>query len=668
MKLRSHLLLLTLGTILPLLVFALIAVGLLAQRERTIFESGAKERTLALLAAIDADLDTSLTTLRALAASPHLDRDDLAAFHVQAMRVLPTQLGWREIEITPAPVPAGDAAKSAILPLAGRDFRVQVPVIREGAFRYLLSATIDAQRLTALLEAQRLPRDWAAEALDQNDRSVAHIGPSIASGSAYRPRERSAYSGWSAAIDIPMAPVQASLGRAALTMTAGVVIALIAALILAAALGQRVSRPISSLAAMAKALAAGQRTEPPDAGGVEEIRDVSRALGDAATAVRAREDALRAADRAKDEFLAMLSHELRNPLGALAAAAQVLRLAGPKDAAGTGATDVVVRQVEHMSRLVEDLLDVSRVTRGKISLARRPLDLGQAVAKVESEWRLSGRLAKHTVNLELSPAWVQADEARMEQIISNLLGNAVKYTPGGGSISVSVRRERDNAILQVRDSGIGMTPELASHAFDLFVQGDRALDRRAGGLGIGLTLVKRLAELHGGTATAASAGPSQGSLFTVILPATEAREAPTPKASLRQKQRHSILLIEDSEDARRSLMAALKLDGHDVFAAADGKSGLAAVAATNPEVAVIDIGLPGLDGYQVAQSIRDMPARNSMVLIALTGYGQPDAVRRAREAGFDEHVLKPIAPDQLVRLIDVACAAKLRRSGGRPSA
>jgi signal transduction histidine kinase/ActR/RegA family two-component response regulator len=670
MKLRSHLLLLTLGTILPLLVFALIAVGLLAQRERTIFESGAKERTLALLTAIDADLDTSITTLRALGASPHLDRDDLAAFHEQAMRVLPTQLGWKNIEISPAPVQAGDAAKSTILPLAGHEFRVQVPVIREGAFNYVLSATIDARRISALLEGQRLPREWVGEVLDQNGRSVARVGRDISSDSVFRPRERSSFSGWTAAIDIPWAPVQASLGRAAATMTAGVVVALIAALILAAALGQRVAKPISSLASVARALAAGQRAEPPDPGGVEEIRDVSRALADAATAVRAREDAMRAADRAKDEFLAMLSHELRNPLGALAAAAQVLRYVGSKDAAGTGATDVVVRQVEHMSRLVEDLLDVSRVTRGKISLARQPLNLAQSVEKVEAEWRLSGRLAKHHVSLDLAPAWVQADEARIEQIVSNLLGNAVKYTPGGGRIELIVRRDRNSALLQVRDSGIGMTPELASRVFDLFVQGDRALDRRAGGLGIGLTLVKRLAELHGGTAFAASTGSGQGSVFTVVLPATEARPqaAPARPTAPTQRRRHSILLIEDSEDARRSLMAALKLDGHDVYAAPDGKAGLAAVAATNPEVAVIDIGLPGLDGYQVAQSIREMPARDSMVLIALTGYGQPDAVRRARAAGFDEHVLKPIAPDQLVRLIDVACAAKVKRSGARPSA
>ena len=465
--------------------------------------------------------------------------------------------------------------------------------------------------------------------------------------------------------DVPTAPMPTGLGTPAITMTAGFIVALIAALILAAALGQRIARPISALAAAARALAAGKRPELPDGGGVDELREVSQALADAATAVRAREDALRAADRTKDEFLAMLSHELRNPLGALAAAAEVLNHVPSKEA-----TEVVVRQVGHMSRLIEDLLDVSRVTRGKISLSRRPLDIAAAAVKVEKEWRVSGRLAHHSVAIE-APArvWVQADEARVEQIVSNLLGNAVKYTPSGGHITVSVKRGRNHALLQVRDTGVGMTPELAARVFDLFVQGERTLDRGAGGLGIGLTLVKRLAELHGGTAFAASAGPGRGSQFTVVLPAIEEPSQTLPEAARdRPKQRHSILLIEDSDDARRSLAAALKLDGHEVYAAADGKAGLAAVAVTKPEVAVIDIGLPGMDGYQVAQTIRDMPSNESMVLIALTGYGQPEAVRRAREAGFDEHVLKPIAPEQLMRLIDVACAAKARRAGGRPSA
>ena len=309
-------------------------------------------------------------------------------------------------------------------------------------------------------------------------------------------------------------------------------------------------------------VAGGRPAELPNPGGVEEIHDVGRALVDAANTVRAREDALRNADRAKDEFLAMLSHELRNPLGALAAAAHLLRLLAPKDETAIRATDIVGRQVQHMTRLVEDLLDVSRVTRGKISLSREPLDLAQAARHVAGEWHASGRLANHEVRLALSPAWVRADAARIEQIVSNLVGNAVKYTPAGGKVTVSVRRDRNAAVLQVRDTGMGMSPELAGQVFDLFVQGDRALDRSLGGLGIGLTLVKRLAELHGGTASAASAGPGEGSLFTVSLPAIEAQaQAPRPAEEPAQRRRHKILLIEDNDDARRTLSTALELGG-----------------------------------------------------------------------------------------------------------
>ncbi|MDF3009833.1 MAG: response regulator, partial [Burkholderiales bacterium] len=364
--------------------------------------------------------------------------------------------------------------------------------------------------------------------------------------------------------------------------------------------------------------------------------------------------------------------ELRNPLGALAGAAHLLRLLAPKDETAIRATDIVGRQVQHMTRLVEDLLDLSRVTRGKISLSREPRAHPPAGASGGQPMRRSGRLAKHEVHVELSPAWVRADAARVEQIISNLVGNAVKYTPDGGQIAISVRRESNAALLQVRDTGMGMSPELAAHVFDLFVQGERSLDRSLGGLGIGLTLVRRLAELHGGTAAAASDGLGKGSLFSVSLPAIEALlPAPTAEPASAEpapRRLHKILLIEDNDDARRTLSLALQMSGHQVYAAPDGKAGIETADAVDPEVAVIDIGLPGINGYQVGEDLRRKPAHEAMVLIALTGYGQPDSLRRARDAGFDEYITKPIDPDRLMRLIDVACAAKERRSSpSRPT-
>jgi signal transduction histidine kinase/ActR/RegA family two-component response regulator len=433
------------------------------------------------------------------------------------------------------------------------------------------------------------------------------------------------------------------------------------AALLPIALAERVARPLAELGGMAKSLAAGAAAEPLAQPRVREIGEVAEVIAAAAQAVRSREKSLRDADRAKDEFVAMLSHELRNPLGALAAAAEVLRKIGLQEGAAAEAGLVVGRQVEHMTRMVEDLLDVSRVTRGKVSLARQPFDFAELVDNTIAEMRTAGRLAGHEVRLDIVPVWVRADEARVAQIVSNLVGNAVKYTPIGGQIVVSLRRDRETAVLRVRDTGIGMAPDLAARVFDLFVQGEQQLDRGPGGLGIGLTLVKHLAELQGGKAFAASAGPGQGSTFTVTLPAIEPQVDQPADRKRQQRRRHRIVLIEDNEDARRSLAEALTLDGHQVHEAADGITGIAALARVNPDVAVVDIGLPGVDGYKVAETLRGAPEHDSMVLIALTGYGQPDSLRRAREAGFDEYVTKPIAPERLVRLMDVALDARARR-------
>jgi signal transduction histidine kinase/CheY-like chemotaxis protein len=433
------------------------------------------------------------------------------------------------------------------------------------------------------------------------------------------------------------------------------------AVLLSFALAERISGRLTSLTSMARALSAGTPAGPPEKARVHEIAEVGEALAAAAAAVRVREKSLRDADRAKDEFVAMLSHELRNPLGALAAAGQVLQMTGAPQGAAATAAEVVGRQVEHMTRMVEDLLDVSRVTRGKVSLARQPLDFSELIDNTIAEMRAAGRLAGHEVRLDLAPVWVHADEARVAQIVSNLVGNAVKYTPVGGQVLVSLQRDRDAAVLRVRDSGIGMAPELVGRVFDLFVQGERALDRGQGGLGIGLTLVKHLAELHGGKAFAASAGPGEGSTFPVALPATEPQFDRPAHRKPQERRCHRVVLIEDNDDARRTLAAALSLDGHQVHEAADGIAGIAALARVNPDVGVVDIGLPGVDGYKVAETMRAAPEHDAMVLIALTGYGQPESLRRAREAGFDEYVTKPITPDRLVRLMDVAREARARR-------
>ncbi len=383
-----------------------------------------------------------------------------------------------------------------------------------------------------------------------------------------------------------------------------------------------------------------------------EVTGVSAAVRDISQQKRA-EAALKAANQAKDAFLAMLGHELRNPLGAIASAVTVLNVAGVPEPAAERARAVIGRQVQHLSRLVDDLLDVSRVTTGKVILDRRPFDLTELVAKVLSAWQASGRFDRHHVSVDLRSVWVDADEIRIEQVLSNLVGNALKYTPPAGSVTIRVAHDGGTALLEVADTGIGISTPLMDKVFELFMQGDRALDRAQGGLGIGLTLVKALVEMHGGRVEAASEGQGRGAVFTVRLPRVPAAVTPDDRATSAVPARpgRRILIVEDNDDAREMLRVQLTQDGHEVHEAADGPTAVEMAAAHVPDVALIDIGLPGLDGYEVARRIRAGTGGKSIFLVAMTGYGQLDDRRRAFEAGFDAHATKPVLVERLAELI-----------------
>lgn len=422
----------------------------------------------------------------------------------------------------------------------------------------------------------------------------------------------------------------------------------------------------------------------------------------------ARRDAERAS-RAKDEFLAMLGHELRNPMSAIGSAVELLGRVPPASDVAGNARDIIDRQTRHLAHLLDDLLDVGRVISGKILLARQRFDLAAIVERLVGTVRLTGALAQHTLETSLHEAWVEADVTRIEQVLSNLLGNAGKYTPPGGRIEVVVRLEETPdapgaaapggaaaagttaagmaaggvaagdvaargaaelgaaaagatpgdgpppgaeaparvAVLEVRDNGIGIAPELLPHVFDLFVQGERSLDRRAGGLGVGLTLVRRLVELHGGSVEVESS--PAGSVFRVRLPA---QPAPPPKAApsaLPESRRRRIAVIEDNQDALNALRTILELDGHAVSSATDGVSGLAAVLKLRPDIAIVDIGLPGLTGLELA--LRSRAAGYPGRMIAISGYGQESDVREALKSGFDAHLVKPINATALRQLI-----------------
>jgi PAS domain S-box-containing protein len=364
-------------------------------------------------------------------------------------------------------------------------------------------------------------------------------------------------------------------------------------------------------------------------------------------------EALCAADRAKDEFLAMLGHELRNPLATITNAVGVLDQLAP-DPALRRVSEIIGRQAAHLTRLVDDLLDVARVTSGKIVLQAEPVDLHELAGRCLDMLGHAGRTQEHRVTLEGGPVTVRGDVARLEQVVNNLVDNALKYTPAGGAVTVVTGREGPHAVLRVRDTGKGIHPDVLRRVFDLFVQEPQSLDRSRGGLGLGLTLVKRLVELHGGAVSAASGGPGRGSEFTVRLPAVTASAraggAPTAGAEASAPARR-VLVVEDSADARESLRLLLELAGHVVETAEDGPGGLAKLRAFRPDVALIDLGLPGLDGYALARRARAEPETRAIRLVAITGYGQGDDRQRALEAGFDQHLTKPVDAARLRRVL-----------------
>jgi PAS domain S-box-containing protein len=360
----------------------------------------------------------------------------------------------------------------------------------------------------------------------------------------------------------------------------------------------------------------------------------------------------------KDRFLAMLAHELRNPLAPILNAVHILRMRGGDDPSMQRAQDVVERQVHHMTRLIDELLDLSRITRGKIILQQKSLKLSEvfdhAVQAVHP--LIESRRHVLSVSLPPEPLWVFADPDRLEQILTNLLNNAAKYTEPGGKITLSGAHEDGEIVLRVKDTGIGIDREMLPHVFDLFAQADRSLDRSSGGLGIGLTLVKNLVQLHHGSVEAQSAGPGAGAEFVVRLPSATARnteEPVSPKATISPATESylKVLVVEDNADGREMIRHLLELWGHEVELAENGPEGVQKAAAFQPDVALVDIGLPGLDGFGVAQRIRALANGNGITLIALSGYGRPEDRSQALDSGFDSYLTKPVDPEVLNRLL-----------------
>ncbi|HET7199145.1 MAG TPA: ATP-binding protein [Burkholderiales bacterium] len=711
--LRERLLRLAAAAILPVATMSGIALAALWLQQREQAGRLGLEITRALSIAEDAELRRTIAVLEGIAASPSLDRADLRRYHGLTERILDNRPDWLTITLAD---PGGRVLLNARVPYGGRlpplieresfdevlragapavgalargpqgawAVPVRVPVVRDGTVRYVLTAAVKPDNFLDVLKRQRLPQDWVVSLFDANGRRVARSrqheeflgqapAPSLrklmrAGGTegtgisyalegerVYTAFSRSPSTGWTVAVGIPSALVEAGAWRSLAAYGGGILLSIALAVLAVLAIARRITGPMAGLSAAAQALGRREAVAMP-ASDVLEIRRVADSL-EFAAAERTRSDAERqqllereqqaravaeAANRSKDEFLAMLGHELRNPLGAIANGARLLEAAD--EATRAHARDVIARQVQHLARMTDDLLDAARAMTGKIVLQRQPLELAQAAARAVAALHASGRAGEHRFVQRLEPAWVDADPTRIEQVLANLLANAVKYTPAGGAITVSVAREGPDAVLCVSDEGIGMPADLVGRVFEPFVQGERSLDRSHGGLGIGLTLVRRLAELHGGSALAESEGAGRGSSFTVRLPAIEApAQRPARPVAGGAARRLRVLVVEDNADARDTLARLLELEGHRVRAAADGASALALLRGEALDAALIDIGLPGIDGYELARRIRaEIDPGRRLLLAAVTGYGLPEDRRRSAAAGFDAHLIKPI--------------------------
>ncbi len=562
---------------------------------------------------------------------------------------------------------------------------VRVPVMSNGTLRYVLSGVVKPDAFLDVVKRQKVRTDWVISIFDAGGirvaRSRSHeqslgtraspslqkllqgssegwdLTQTIEGDPVYTAFSRSPETGWTVAVGIPEPLMHDGAARTLAAYGSGLLMSLGLALIAVVLLARRIAIPMASLRAAARTLA---RREVPVIAPTKmtEIGEVADALvaageqrarveGERERLLRGEQEARAAAERAnrfKDEFVSMLSHELRNPIAAIASAARLLEpdLVAPDVA--QRAREVIRRQTRQLGRLADDLLEAEAAVQGRIVLERRRVDLGAVARDVLRHTMAARGVDSHRVSEALESVWVSADPLRLEQMIARLLDNAFKFTPEGGSIHLTTRADAGEGVLTVTDSGIGMTSELAQRVFELFAQAEREPHRPEGGLGIGLTLVRRLAELHGGSAVARSAGPGKGSEFEVRLPRTP---APQPRVASRvappaAKPRH-VLVVEDNEDARMMLRLLLESAGHRVRVAGDGVEGLQAVLDEKPDIALIDIGLPRMDGYEVARRIHEAfrdAARP--FLVAITGYGLPTDQQRAMAAGFDVHLVKPI--------------------------
>ena len=735
MKIRAYLALMVAAILVPIIVFLTISLNMLLKAEREAALKGVREIARTALVSVDRELTNTESAVRMLATSNHLARGDFDQFYDKARYADKIGATWTALldehgkVLLTTSVPYGTPMPETRVERIPRVIEggvpqisnlvrgvvqkqllvvVDVPVTTTSGIRYVISQGFRVEHFTRVLNQVNAPPAWLAGVFDRDGVTIAQntstfalqrgdakadlreairsktvgVIRNVSDGQVklYTVLERSALSGWTVAVGVPEAEIEAAARGALLMSILGLGAAIACAAVAGLFFARRLSASIHRAAQSAHALARGDELSQSAsaASGVVEVDAVQAAIVAAAQVVHREKRSRQLAEdqrailfasehqartmaeqqnRAKDEFLAMLGHELRNPLAAIVNAAGVMGLQGMSAASAARASEIIVRQSGHLTRIVDDLLDVGRVHSGKILLERRTLRLDTLVVTYAASLCESVRGAQHAISIATEPVWVDADPTRIEQIIANLLDNAIKYTPAGGRIHLAVRVENDDALLAVSDTGIGIPAKLMPHVFDLFVQGDRALDRAQGGLGVGLALVRRLAVMHGGRVSVRSDGPGLGSTFELWLPrvAPGVLETVPPVAAATSRQR--VLLIEDNPDGREMMAMMLEAQQYEVVTAVDGVEGLRLAGEQRPDIALVDIGLPGIDGYEVARRMRADPAMCAVRLVALTGYGQESDRVRALEAGFDAHLVKPVDMHLLMEVLERAEAA-----------
>lgn len=573
-----------------------------------------------------------------------------------------------------------------------------VPVFVDGEVRYVLAAAMLSRRLTDLLRASGLPGTWIGTVLDQEGTIIARtrnpeaaVGKKALAANWERVRvaatqsgafsghaqegdpvliafSKSEASGWTTVVGIPVAALDRALQSSLLWVAAIGVMVVAMALVLAWRAASAIYSPIERLQAAAEALEQGRAFEAPTTA-TRPFDQLAHAMNQAARRIREREAALttslvelqqahqslREEQVKKDQFIATLAHEMRNPLAPIRTSLHLLRKS-PPPAAADRALAIMERQIGHVVKLIDDLLDVSRIARGKVSLRLEPVVLqtllAEAVEALEPVFAAAGLTL--TTAMETEPMWVRADVTRLNQVIGNLLDNAAKFTPAGGRVCARASREADQAVLRIEDTGIGIPADRLAEIFEAFAQlrDDRA--PRHSGLGIGLSIARMLVRMHGGTLEASSAGPGTGTSFTVRLPlASPVPLAPGPQnlecapASPARK----VLVVDDNADAAETLVAALRASGHEADLAHDGPGALASAARQRFDLVLLDIGLPGMDGYEVCRLLRRLDRRSDTKIVALTGWGAAEHRQRAEAAGFDGHLTKPVAWPQIEEVL-----------------